>query len=95
MPKKAAGPDFEKSLAELESLVQRMEQGELSLEESLKQFERGVALVRTCQQSLNDAEQRVKLLLNKDGVESLAPFASNAVTPTDVDPDSDEDEDED
>lgn len=46
--KKAKPIDFEKSLAELEQLVARMEQGDLSLEESLKQFERGIALARSC-----------------------------------------------
>ena len=54
--------DFEKSLAELEQLVETMEQGELTLEESLKQFERGVALTRACQKALSEAEQKVQIL---------------------------------
>ena len=52
-------PDFEKSLAELEALVERLEGGELPLEESLKAFERGVALTRECQVALEAAQARV------------------------------------
>lgn len=59
---KTAVPDFETALAELEAIVQRLEQGELSLEESLRQFERGVALTRNCQKALRQAEQRIKVL---------------------------------
>jgi len=55
-------PPFEQALAELESLVETMEQGELSLEESLKSFERGVLLTRTCQQALKEAEQKIQIL---------------------------------
>lgn len=57
-----SSPDFETAMIELEALVQRMESGELSLEDSLKEFERGVKLTRICQSSLKVAEQRVKLL---------------------------------
>ncbi len=66
MPRKKATPSFEQSLAELESIVTRMEQGELSLEESLAQFERGIALTRQCQQALEQAEQKVAILLEQD-----------------------------
>jgi exodeoxyribonuclease VII small subunit len=55
-------PDFEASLAELEAIVQRLEQGELPLEESLRQFERGVALTRNCQKALRQAEQKIRVL---------------------------------
>lgn len=55
-------PEFEKSLDELEQLVARMEQGDQSLDDSLKSFERGIALFRTCQSALEQAELRVKLL---------------------------------
>ena len=71
--------DFEKSLTELEQIVERLELGELSLDESLKQFERGIALTRSCQSSLQQAEQKVEILLHShrlaDQVE-VAPFAS-------------------
>jgi exodeoxyribonuclease VII small subunit len=51
-----------------------MEQGDLSLEESLKHFERGIALARSCQQSLAEAEQKVKILISNQGKEELEPF---------------------
>jgi exodeoxyribonuclease VII small subunit len=60
--KKEATADFEAALAELEAIVQRLEQGELSLEDSLRQFERGVALTRSCQQALQQAEQKIRVL---------------------------------
>ncbi len=69
-------PDFETALAELEALVEKMEQGDLSLDESLKQFERGVQLTRCCQQALKEAEQKVQILLDKDGQPSLEAFDS-------------------
>lgn len=65
---------FEKSLAELEALVQQLEKGELSLEESLKQFERGIALARGCQTALKDAELKVQKLIEKNGGQSLEEF---------------------
>ncbi len=55
--------DFEQALAELEAIVQRMERGELPLDESLAQFERGVRLARQCQQALDAAEQKVDALM--------------------------------
>ncbi len=60
-------PDFESTLAELEALVQRLEKGDLSLDESLKAYERAVVLSRACQVSLQEAELRVKKL-TQDGV---------------------------
>jgi exodeoxyribonuclease VII small subunit len=67
---------FEESLAELEQLVERMEQGDPSLEESLRLFERGVSLTRTCQKALQEAEQKVRILLgeNETGEPILKPF---------------------
>ncbi len=70
-------PDFETALSELESLVEQMEQGDLSLDESLKQFERGVQLTRACQAALKEAEQKVQVLLEKDGQATLEPFQSD------------------
>ncbi len=60
-------PNFEKALAELETLVDEMEQGNLSLEESLKRFEKGIALSSECQQALQNAELKVKQLVEKNG----------------------------
>ncbi|MFK7997698.1 MAG: exodeoxyribonuclease VII small subunit [Granulosicoccus sp.] len=72
---------FEDALAELETIVQSLEGGEQSLEASLEQFERGVSLSRFCQQSLTDAEQKVKILLaDEDGDESLEPFDTSEST---------------
>ena len=66
--------DFEQSLNELESLVEEMETGELSLEESLNKFEQGIQLTQNCQNALNKAEQRVNILLEKNGQDTLEPF---------------------
>ena len=66
--------DFEHSLDELEQLVARMEGGELSLDESLTSFERGIGLYRHCQQSLEQAELRVRLLLDPDAPDNAQPF---------------------
>ncbi len=60
-------PHFEKALAELETLVDDMEQGNLSLEESLKRFEKGIALSSECQQALQNAELKVRELVEKNG----------------------------
>jgi exodeoxyribonuclease VII small subunit len=59
-------PRFEDGLSELEGIVQRLEKGELPLEDSLAAFERGVALVRTLSQRLAEVEQRVEVLLKSD-----------------------------
>ena len=74
MPRKKSSTIFEDSLAELEQLVEQLEQGEISLEDSLKSFERGVKLTRTCQKSLQEAEQKVKILLAKNDPQTLEPF---------------------
>lgn len=66
--------EFEKSLDELEHLVVRMEQGELSLDDSLQSFERGIALYRNCQGALEQARQRVNVLLDPAVPESGRPF---------------------
>jgi exodeoxyribonuclease VII small subunit len=66
--------EFEQSLDELEQLVARMEENELGLDESLKSFERGVALYRNCQSALEQAELRVKQLLDPGNPESAEPF---------------------
>ena len=60
MGKPKEPPAFEDALEELESIVERMEDGEPSLEESLKLFERGMGLTRCCQKALDDAEQRIR-----------------------------------
>lgn len=75
-PAKDAPPDFEAAMRDLELLVERLERGDLPLEESLAAFERGVALTRACQSALKDAEQKVEILLKKAGepvVEDFTP----------------------
>ncbi len=68
-------PEFEQALAELESLVERLERGDLPLEEALSTFERGVELTRLCQNSLKAAQQRVEILLKRNGRQETEPFA--------------------
>ena len=75
-------PDFEQALAELEQLVERLERGDLPLDEALKTFERGVALTRHCQTSLKAAQQKVEILLKKNGQPELQPFAGADDVPT-------------
>ncbi len=65
---------FETSLARLEQLVEQMEKGDLTLEASLTTFEEGIKLTRECQQALKTAEQKVKLLLEKNGTVEEHPF---------------------
>lgn len=77
--KKHSPIPFETALLELENLVGQLEQGELSLEESLQRFERGVALVRTCQAHLQLAEQKVEqLTMGREGEPQIASFGEAA-----------------
>lgn len=66
--------EFEHSLDELEQLVQRMEHGDLSLDDSLKTYERGIALYRNCQTALEQAELRVKLLYDPESPDEAEDF---------------------
>lgn len=75
--KKADSFNFEKSLADLNTLVEKMDQGNLSLEDSLKNFESGIKLIRECQQALTAAEQKVQILTQQAGGEQLEDFASD------------------
>ncbi|MFC6670189.1 exodeoxyribonuclease VII small subunit [Marinobacterium aestuariivivens] len=67
-------PDFEASLSELEQLVNRMEQGDMPLADALQAFEQGIALTRECQAILDQAEQKVRMLVEKDGELQTVPF---------------------
>lgn len=86
---KTKTPDFEQSLAELEALVAKLEQGDVPLEDALKTFERGVALTRQCQTALRTAQQKVEVLLARDGGETIESFAG------DDDDDSEDDAEDD
>lgn len=66
--------DFEKSLQQLEQIVQQMENGELGLEDSLKKFEQGVQLAKSCQNALTSAELKVNQLIEKNGLQQTIPF---------------------
>ncbi len=66
--------DFERAIAELESIVERMESGRLSLEESLQAFEHGIRLARACQTALRQAEQKVDALVERAGRLSEEPL---------------------
>ena len=72
--KSPAKPDFETALKELETLVDTMEKGDLSLEDSLRHFERGVHLSRPSQQALTDAEQQVHILMKHSGQDDIPAF---------------------
>lgn len=73
-PKKSPSINFEQALAELNAIVDTMEQGELPLEKSLEHFEKGVALIRQCQKALSEAEQKVAILTKEN---QLKPYQSD------------------
>ncbi|MCU7917541.1 MAG: exodeoxyribonuclease VII small subunit [Candidatus Thiodiazotropha sp. (ex Dulcina madagascariensis)] len=77
VPKKQKTPAFEEALRELETLVESLEQGDQSLEESLKAFERGVTLTRVCQEALQAAEQKVRILNGDAQTSDLEPFSDD------------------
>ena len=66
--------DFENSLQQLEKIVGQMESGELGLEESLRRFEQGIKLARSCQDTLANAELRVEQLIEKNGLQQTVAF---------------------
>lgn len=70
----ATAGDFESALRELEQIVQRMESGDLSLEISLAEFEKGIHLSRRCQQALTQAQQKVEQLMSSENGLEFAPF---------------------
>ena len=76
-PVDSTSPSFEDALTELESIVDALEKGEMSLEESLSVFERGIGLTRTCQQALDAAEQRVRILTDARPDAETEPFESH------------------
>ena len=66
--------DFERAFKDLEGLVERLERGDLTLEESLQAYERGLALHRACQAALDGAVRKVEILARKDGTLDVQPF---------------------
>ncbi|HHH13778.1 MAG TPA: exodeoxyribonuclease VII small subunit [Thiolapillus brandeum] len=73
-PRKPKNPPLEEALEELEEVVNQLEQGDLPLEQALKLFERGITLTRSCQRSLEEAEQKVKILSEKSLDAEPEPF---------------------
>ncbi len=80
----------EHALGELEGLINAMESGDLTLEQSLQAFEMGIRLTRECQEALNQAEQKVQILLSEKG--DTAPFADSATTLSNTDSETEDDE---
>ncbi len=74
--------DFEAAMRDLEELVERLEHGDLPLEESLAAFERGVMLTRSCQVALKEAEQKVEILLRKAGESRVEVFDADETKAT-------------
>ena len=85
MKSKSKLPDFEQSLTELEALVAKLEQGDVPLEEALKTFERGVALTRQCQAALRTAQQKVEVLLARNGEETIEALSDDEADDDDAD----------
>ncbi len=86
MARSSKAPDFEQALAELETLVERLERGDLPLDEALKLFERGVSLTRHCQSSLQSAQQRVEILLKRGGEAQPEAFEGSGESSDTTDP---------
>ncbi|WP_438463028.1 exodeoxyribonuclease VII small subunit [Marinomonas sp. PE14-40] len=78
MSRKTSVRHFEDNLVELDSIVSQLESNQLSLEDALKAFEKGVKLSKDCQTVLTQAEQKVQILLEQQGNESLEPFDPEA-----------------
>ena len=76
--KNKPAPNFEETLAELEKLVVNLEQGDLSLDESLSGFKHGIELTRQCQTALDNAQQTVEILTNTQDEDTLKPFDPDA-----------------
>lgn len=77
MTKNPKLPSLESSLAEINTLIEQMEKGDLSLEQSLTQFERGVTLIKHAQKILQTAEQKVQILMGNSGDEKLLPYENH------------------
>ncbi len=75
-------PNLEDALSEITQLIDKMEHNELSLEQSLGNFERGITLIKHCQKILTDAEQKVQVLIQNNNQEQLVPYGDNKNTNT-------------
>ncbi len=77
MSKNSKLPNLETSLSEINSLIEQMEKGDLSLEQSLTQFERGITLIKHAQKILQTAEHKVQMLIKNNEEEKLIPYENN------------------
>lgn len=75
-------PNLETSLTEITALIEKMEHGDLTLEQSLNQFERGITLVKHCQKMLSEAEQKVKILMQHNQQETLEDYHADKTNPS-------------
>lgn len=83
-------PNLETSMTEITQLIDKMEHGELTLEQSLAHFERGVTLIKHCQKTLSDAEQKVQILIQQNQQDNLSPYQTDD---DDIENNSDDDSD--
>lgn len=89
MNKKAASqPSLENSLTEISGLIEKMEGGELTLEQSLNHFERGITLIKHCQKVLSEAEQKVQILIQQNQQDELADYGDDVIDEDDDDADN-------
>ncbi len=77
MKKSDNQPKLEESLTEISALIDKMEHGELTLEQSLHHFERGITLIKHCQKLLSEAEQKVQILIQANNQAELAPYGED------------------
>lgn len=70
-------PSLEASLAEVSELIDKMEHTDLTLEQSLSQFERGITLIKHCQKILSEAEQKVQILIQANNQETLTDYGTD------------------
>lgn len=77
MTKKTELPHLEESLTEISALIDKMEHNELTLEQSLNNFERGITLIKHCQKILVEAEQKVQILMQTNSQENLSPYGND------------------
>jgi exodeoxyribonuclease VII small subunit len=77
LPDKPILPKLEKSITEINTLIAQMEQGELSLDQSLEHFERGIILINHCKKILQDAEQKVQILIQNNNQNELEPYKTD------------------
>lgn len=87
--KTAKSPSLEQSLEEITGLIEKMEGGELTLEQSLHDFERGITLIKNCQKILSEAEQKVQILIQQNQHDELEPYGEDDINDDEDNDDAD------